>query len=82
MDGRRDTAPTSQMAKREAGQMNQKTFMVTIGVVCSLIAVLHGLRILLGWEAVIGGWSVPVWISWVAVAVFAYFAYTAFTARS
>ena len=58
--------------------MNQKTFAVTAGMVFSLVAVLHALRLLLGWEAVIGGWNVPLWLSWVALAVSGYLAYTAF----
>ena len=58
--------------------MSQKTFAVTTGVVFSLIAALHALRLLLGWEAVIGGWNVPLWLSWVAIAVSGYLAYTAF----
>ena len=58
--------------------MNQRTFTMTVGVVFSLIAVLHALRLLLGWEAVIGGWHVPVWLSWVALALAGYLAYTAF----
>ncbi len=58
--------------------MNQKTFTVTVGVVFSLIAALHALRLLLRWEAVIGGWTVPFWLSWVALAVSGYLAYTAF----
>ena len=59
--------------------MNQKIFTVTAGVVFSLIAVLHALRLLLGWDAVIGGWTVPIWLSWVALAGAGYLAYTAFT---
>ena len=58
--------------------MNQKTFVRTAGVVFSLVAVLHALRLLLGWDAVIGGWSVPMWLSWLALAVAGYLAYTAF----
>ena len=58
--------------------MNQKTFVVTAGVVFSLVAVLHALRLLLGWDAVIGGWHVPMWLSWLALAVAGYLAYTAF----
>jgi len=58
--------------------MNQKTFTVTVGVVFSLIAALHALRLLLKWEAVIGGWTVPPWLSWVALAAAGYLAYTAF----
>ncbi len=59
--------------------MNQKTFTVTAGVVFSLVAALHALRLLLRWEAVIGGWTVPFWLSWVALAAAGYLAYTAFT---
>jgi len=59
--------------------MNQKTFTVTAGVVFSLIAVLHALRLLLGWEAAIGGWTVPSWLSWLALAAAGYLAYTAFS---
>jgi hypothetical protein len=44
-------------------------------------AVLHALRLLLGWEAVIGGWSVPTWFSWVALALAGYLAYSAFTVK-
>ena len=58
--------------------MNQKTFRLTAGAVFLLVAVLHALRLLCGWEAVIGGWSVPLWISWAALAVSGYLAYTAF----
>ncbi len=58
--------------------MKQKTFTLTAGVVFSIIAVLHVLRLLFGWEAVIGGWNVPLWVSWVAMAVSGYLAYTAF----
>ena len=58
--------------------MNQKTFVATAGVVFSLVAVLHALRLLLGWEAMIGGWHVPMWLSWLALALAGYLAYTAF----
>ncbi len=58
--------------------MKQKTFTLTVGVVFSIIAVLHVLRLLFGWEAVIGGWSTPLWVSWVAITVSGYLGYTAF----
>ena len=58
--------------------MNQKTFTFTAGVVFSLVAVLHALRLLLGWDAVIGGWHVPMWLSWLALAIAGYLAYSAF----
>jgi hypothetical protein len=58
--------------------MSQKTFVGVAGVVFLLVALLHLLRLLLGWDAVIGGWSVPHWVSWAALAVSGYLAYTAF----
>lgn len=58
--------------------MKQKTFGVVSGVVFSLVTALHVLRVLLGWEAVIGGWVVPVWFSWLAIPVAAFLAFTAF----
>ena len=58
--------------------MTQKTFTLTAGVVFALIAVLHVLRLVFSWEAVIGGWQVPLWISGVAIALSGYLSYTAF----
>ena len=59
--------------------MNPHTFTLTGGIVFSLIAGLHMLRLLLKWEAVIGTWKVPHWISWIALWVSGYLAYSAFT---
>jgi hypothetical protein len=39
-------------------------------------------RIVLGWEAVIGGWSVPMWVSWIAVIVTAALASFGYVLRS
>ena len=61
--------------------MNQKTFTLTAGTVFSLVALLHALRLLLGWDAVIGGWTVPMWFSWVALAFAGYLAFTAFKVK-
>ena len=57
--------------------MNNKSYLSVTGVVFLLIAVLHVLRIVYGWEAVIGGWEVPIWLSWVALVVSGYLAWTA-----
>ena len=61
--------------------MNQKTFTFLAGLVFSLIAVLHVLRLLLGWKAAIGGWDIPLWLSWIATVLFGSLAYVAFTLR-
>jgi len=52
--------------------MNQRSFSLVAGIIFIIIALLHLLRIIYGWEAVIGGWVVPKWISWVALAVASY----------
>lgn len=58
--------------------MSQKTFLKTAGAIFAVIGALHVLRLLLGWEAVIGGWDVPRWVSWLAAALAGYLGYTAF----
>ena len=49
--------------------MDQKTFTILAGVIFAVVALLHVLRILMGWPAAIGGWAVPMWLSWVGVVV-------------
>ena len=56
--------------------MNQKTYYGLTGTIFSLITLLHLSRILMGWEANIGGWDVPMWLSWLAVVIAGYLAYT------
>lgn len=56
--------------------MKQKTFLLTAGAIFAAIAMLHLLRLLLGWEAIIGGWPVPTWISWIALLIAGYLAIT------
>ena len=38
----------------------------------TLVFVLHGLRILNGWEANVSTWAVPMWLSWVVVVLVGY----------
>ncbi len=58
--------------------MNQKTYSLVTAIIFLLISVLHVLRIVYGWSAVIGGWSVPTWVSWVALLVAAFLVYQGF----
>lgn len=39
------------------------------GVIFALVALIHLLRIYKGWAAVIGGWTVPMWVSWLGLVV-------------
>lgn len=47
--------------------MDQKTFTLLAGVIFAIVALLHLLRIYMGWPIVIGDWTVPMWVSWIAL---------------
>jgi hypothetical protein len=47
--------------------MSNNVYQKITGSVFAIIIVLHILRLFYGWEAVIGGWTVPFWISWFAI---------------
>ena len=61
--------------------MNQKTFFNVTLLIFSLIALLHALRLVYSWSAVIGGWEFPMWLSGAAVVLAGYLAYSAFKLR-
>jgi len=54
--------------------MAQKTFVLISSIIFAIIALGHLSRIALKWSVSLGGWAVPVWISWIALIVFAYLA--------
>ena len=58
--------------------MTQRTFNTLAGTIFLLVAVLHALRLFFRWPASIGGWIVPMWVSWVGVVVTVFLAYSAF----
>jgi len=55
--------------------MNHKTYFKVTSLIFLIIAVLHLLRAVYGWEAVINGYTIPVWASWVAVLVAGFLAF-------
>ena len=62
--------------------MSQKTFSLVVGVVFSLIAVGHLVRVVLGATLVIEGAAIPMWPSLLAVIVTAYLAFEGFRISS
>ena len=58
--------------------MSSRTYFYTVGIIFLLIAAVHGLRLVFGWEAVIGGANVPMLPSVIAVIVAGYLAYQGF----
>lgn len=55
--------------------MSAKNYAMVSGVIFIALAVLHLLRVALGWEASIGGWDVPEWVSYAAIVVGGYLGY-------
>ena len=49
--------------------MSEKTFSAIAAVIFGLVALLHLLRLVMGWSIVIATWSLPMWLSWVGLVV-------------
>jgi hypothetical protein len=62
--------------------MNDKLFHLIAGTIFALVALLHVLRIYMGWSVVVGGWSAPMWVSWIGLVVAGGLAYFALTLKS
>lgn len=39
-------------------------YLVVTAIVFILVALLHGLRLVMAWPAVVGTWEVSMWFSW------------------
>ncbi len=60
--------------------MSPKSFSMTAGAIFLIIAMLHAARLFYGWEAVVGGFQVPAWVSWIALVISAYLSYAGLSA--
>lgn len=49
--------------------MTPRRYHILTAAVFAVVGLLHLARIALGWQAVLGGWSVPMWLSWAALLV-------------
>ncbi len=54
--------------------MSYGSYALATGVIFLVIAVLHLLRVIFGWDATIAGVAVPKWVSWIALLVAGYLA--------
>ena len=43
--------------------MSQKTYFLVCGAVFFVVATAHIMRLIMGWEITIAGWTVPRWFS-------------------
>jgi len=51
--------------------MKTKAFVIVSTVIFALVAIMHLIRLTLGWSVVLGMTSVPLWVSVFATLVFA-----------
>ena len=49
--------------------MDIRTYLAVTGTLFGAVALFHLLRVVNGWTAVVGPWSVPMWISWLGTIV-------------
>jgi hypothetical protein len=49
--------------------MDRKTFSMLAGIIFTLVALFHLVRIYMDWSVMIADWSVPKWVSWVGLIV-------------
>jgi hypothetical protein len=54
--------------------MKQAVFVLVTSSIFALIALLHALRLIYGWNVTIGEWTVPVWVSAVGFLIAGYLA--------
>jgi len=58
--------------------MKQGAFVLVTSSILALIALLHALRLIYGWNVTIGEWTVPVWVSAVGFLIAGYLALQGF----
>ncbi len=61
--------------------MSQRSFLLVSAIVFTLVFLLHVLRLVYGWSAMIGGWTVPIWVSWIGVVMSGFLALEGFRLR-
>jgi len=44
--------------------MNARTYLVISSVIFGIVAILHFIRVMNGWDFQLGPWSLPMWVSW------------------
>lgn len=49
--------------------MSQKTYFLVVGLIFLLVALMHALRLIFGWNIEVNGWILPLWASWFAIVI-------------
>src|SRR6266446_6854827 len=61
--------------RRKGRRLNRKTYITVTATLFLVVAIMHVLRIIFGWQVEIGGLSIPFWASWLAFPVAGALAY-------
>lgn len=61
--------------------LSKNTFLLLLGILFSLGALVHLYRLIFGFSVVIEGWIAPQWMSGIAVVIALYLAINAFKLR-
>ena len=56
--------------------MNNNAYRKVAGTVFAVVAVMHVLRLISGWEMAFAGWAMPIWLSVVGVVFAGWLAWT------
>lgn len=61
--------------------MNKNMALLIAGIVFSIVSLLHLLRLLFAVEIIMGGYMIPMWVSWLGLVVTFILALIMFAAR-
>ena len=69
---------TSSRSSKHSCNLTPKTAFTITGIVFSLMALLHVLRVANNWQASIAGWTVPIELSYLGIVLASFLAYMSF----
>lgn len=57
---------------------SERVLVTIAGFIFLFVAVIHAMRLVFGWDFIVGDLELPLWLSWVGVAFAAYLSYASF----
>jgi len=58
--------------------MSKQTYFYVVAGVFLVVAIMHLMRAINGWDLIAGEIEIPLWVSWVAVVVTGYLSFVSF----
>ena len=66
------------MSRLNLAEAMERTYLLILGVLFTVVAIVHLLRVFSGANLVLLGWSAPLWLSWLGTIITSYLAYASF----